>query len=78
VSDDLQVNIHELQAELDRRSVHPSRYSLHGGTPEDGFAITREGNKWLVYYSERGGRYDFEEFDIEDAACRALLSRLTG
>lgn len=72
------VNIRDLQAELDRLDIDPSRYSLNGGTPEDGFAMTREGSRWIVYYSERGGRYDIEVFTTEDAACRRLLSHLAG
>ena len=40
--------------------------------------MTREGSRWIVYYSERGGRYGIERFTTEDAACRRLLSHLTG
>ena len=72
------VNARELQAALDQLGIDPSRYSLKGGTPEDGFAMKREGTRWIVYYSERGGRYSIEKFTTEDAACRYLLSRLTG
>jgi hypothetical protein len=57
--------------------VDPSRSSLKGGRPEDGFAIKREGRRWIGYYSERGGRYGIEKLPIEDAACRRLLVRLT-
>jgi hypothetical protein len=72
------VDTEALRAELDRLGIDPSRYSLKGGALEDGFAMKREGRRWIVYYSERGGRYDIEKFTTEDAACRWLLSRLTG
>jgi len=72
------VDIGRLQAELDRMGVNPSRYSLKGGTPEDGFSIKSQGREWIVYYSERGGRYNIEKFATEHAACRRLLSLLTG
>ena len=68
----------DLRVELDRLGIDPSRYSLKGGRPDQGFAMKREGRKWIVYYSERGGRYDIEKFTTEDAACRWLISRLTG
>ncbi|WP_020519403.1 hypothetical protein [Catelliglobosispora koreensis] len=51
--------------------------SLKGGRPDDGFAIKREGAKWIVYYSERGGRSNIEKFDSEDAACRRLWTLVT-
>jgi hypothetical protein len=71
------VDIALLKAELDRLGVDPSRYSVKGGRPEDGFAIKREGRRWIGYYSERGGRYQVEKFLTEDAARRWLLDRLT-
>jgi hypothetical protein len=72
------MNTDDVRAELDRIGTDPSRYSLKGGTPDDGFALKREGGRWIVYYSERGGRYNIETFTTEYAACRYLLSLLTG
>ncbi|GAA2532465.1 hypothetical protein [Pilimelia columellifera] len=72
------MNVEDLRNELVRRDVDPSRYSLKGGTPDDGFALKRQGAGWIVYYSERGGRYGVERFTTEHAACRYLLNRLMG
>jgi hypothetical protein len=72
------VNLDDLQAELDRLGVDRSHYSLRGGRPEGGFAIKREGRRWIVYYSERGGRSGIEKHDSLDAACRRLLQLLIG
>ena len=72
------MDLDELSSELSRLGIDPSRYSLNGGRPEDGFAVKREGREWIVYYSERGGRFDIEKFSTADGAYRDLLSRLTG
>jgi hypothetical protein len=70
------MNMADLAAELQRLGIDPARYSLHGGLPNDGFAIGREGKRWRVYYSERGGRYNIEKFPTEDEACRRMLALL--
>jgi hypothetical protein len=64
----------ELEAELQRLGVDRARYSLRGGTPEDGIGIERQGNEWRVYYSERGGRANIQTHSTEDAACQQLLA----
>jgi hypothetical protein len=68
------MNMAELAAELQRLGMDPARYSVRGGLPDDGFAVGREGKKWRVYYSERGGRYNVEKFPTEDEACRRMLA----
>lgn len=68
------MDLTDLAAELQRLGMDPERYSLRGGLPDDGFAIGREGKRWRVYYSERGGRYNIEKFPTEDEACRRMLA----
>ena len=70
------VAIAAVRLELDQLGIEPSRFSLRGGRPGQGYAIKREGMGWIVYYSERGGRSDIEKFSTEDAASRRLLSLL--
>lgn len=70
------MDIATLRVALDQLGIEPSRYSLHGGRPDQAYAIKREGKRWIVYYCERGGRSDIERFATEDEACRRLLSRL--
>ena len=35
-------------------------------------------NRWVVYYSERGSKWDIRKHRPEDEVCRDLLSRLRG
>jgi hypothetical protein len=32
-----------------------------------------ENGKWIIFYSEKGGRTDPEYFDNEESACKAFL-----
>lgn len=43
------------------------------GNPEDRYAIIQEGNKWEVFYSERGDQLELRTFSSEDDACEYLL-----
>ncbi len=70
------MNKEELKKALDKEGIHPHYYSLNGlqGGPYDGTSILdKEGNKWLVYYFERGEKWDMHVFDTEDEACRFFL-----
>jgi len=33
--------------------------------------------EWIVYYSERGKKFDLMSFATEDDACKEILNRLT-
>jgi hypothetical protein len=68
------MNMADLAAELQRLGMDPARYRLHGGLPNDGFAIGRQGKQWRVYYSERGGRYNIEKFPTEGEARERILA----
>ncbi|CAM4074868.1 MULTISPECIES: hypothetical protein [Lelliottia] len=35
--------------------------------------LIMENGKWIVFYSEKGGRTDPEYFDDEESACKAFL-----
>lgn len=74
------MNREELKKALDEAGVHSHYYSLNGlqGGPYDGTSILeKEGNKWLVYYFERGRKWDLQYFNTEDEACRYFLQKLT-
>jgi hypothetical protein len=74
------MNREELKKALDKEGVNPHYYSLNGlaGGPYDGTSILeKEGNKWLVYYFERGSKWDMQIFLTEDEACRYMFRILT-
>ena len=54
----------------------PLVYSLEGGQSNDTFCLEQLGQRWCVYYSERGERYDERTFESESTACVYLLEVL--
>lgn len=42
------------------------------------FVADKWSDRWVVYYSERGGKSDIRKHRTEDEACQDLLSRLRG
>jgi len=46
------------------------------GIKEDKICIETEGSQWIVYYSERGKKYDVSSFGDESSACEEMLRRL--
>lgn len=55
-----------------RRNV----YSLFGAHAQDAFVVDHRGDRWVVFYTERGAEFDVSEHESEDSACRDLLDRL--
>lgn len=58
---------------------HPSdRYGIgrQGKYLDQAHVLERWSNRWVVYYTERGTRFEVRRHATEDAACRDLLGRL--
>ena len=73
------MNREELKEVLDKEKIDPHYYSLDGlaGGPYDNVMILeKEGSRWLVYYYERGEKWDIHVFETEDEACKLLLQRI--
>ena len=66
----------ELKQILDNERFDPRVYSLDGGMANDTLCLSREGCQWIVYYTERGLRFDDKCFESESDACNHLLSLL--
>ena len=57
--------------------VPERQFSLEGDLPNDAICLdSLPRGKWVVYYSERGSRFDIVEFDSEGAACAHMLELL--
>lgn len=63
------MNIKELKKLLDEKGVSPNRYSLNGGLENDTLCIEKASYRWIVYYTERGNKYDEIGFCNENEAC---------
>jgi hypothetical protein len=74
------MNKEELKTRLDQEGINSHYYSLNGlaGGPYDGTHILdKEESKWLVYYFERGLKWDIHMFETEDEACRYFSQWIT-
>lgn len=64
----------QLTARLEAEGVDPAAYNLEGGTNlYDTYCLGRDGDAWVVYFAERGERYDCRSFTSESEACAHLL-----
>ncbi|MET4562725.1 hypothetical protein ABIA69_003916 [Lysinibacillus parviboronicapiens] len=71
------MKINELEKKIIEINVPKDMYSiLKGGLPNEQYCITKAGDKWEVYYSERGNKGDFKIFDDEDTACEYFYEKV--
>ncbi|MFC1404855.1 MULTISPECIES: hypothetical protein [Streptacidiphilus] len=70
------MNRTELKAILEAEGFPVQAYSLDGGLPDEAYCIGLDGDGWVYYYSERGGRSGLLSFPDEASACTYLLERL--
>jgi len=66
----------ELQEILNRERILTDSYDLDGGLLSERLTLARRGDRWAVYYSERGVESGYREFYTESEACEYLLSVL--
>ncbi len=66
----------DAQEIVENARVDPLYYSI-GSERHEALCLTEEGGTWKVFLSERGQRYEEQEFATdEDAACVYFLKRL--
>jgi hypothetical protein len=62
---------------LERIGIGEETVSI-GREADDRWCIIQEGSgRWVVFYLERGTRFDVSSFDDEESACYLLLGRMT-
>lgn len=69
------MSVEEFEAELQRRKVPTTAYSI-GSDDTEAYCLVHELDGWHVYYSERGNRNSERVHAAESAACQDLLERL--
>jgi len=63
---------------LDERGIPKNYYNLDmKGEVDQKVCLVYEAPDWLVYYSEKGKKFDITKFKSEDDACYDVLKRLT-
>ena len=70
------MNKQQLRQLLTQEDFRADTYDLDGGMLPERLTLAKEGNRWCVYYGERGLQAGKECFDTEDEACRSLLDQL--
>lgn len=71
------MNKKELEKKLKRTGVPKHYYNLEEkGRNDERFCLERLGDKWEVYFAERGAKTTREIFDSEEEACLFLYEKL--
>jgi hypothetical protein len=66
----------ELKELLVKDSIPKHFYSLDGSFPYDAWCLSETPSGWEVYYTERGEKYQIENFNLEEDACERLYQRI--
>jgi len=61
---------------LDERGCDPGGYRVLDPPDEATWCIRRQGKTWLVFYFERGTRWELQRFASETRACEYFLDRV--
>lgn len=64
------MNKTELKQRLRQEKIRADAYNLNGGLPNEAYCLNENGNKWEIYYSERGNKSGLKIFDNENDACQ--------
>lgn len=72
------MKVADLKNWLIANRVRPDVVSVNVGIPDAflAFCIVKNGDRWEVYYCERGTKNGLKTYDSEDAACADLINRL--
>lgn len=62
--------------ELQKRNINPLLVCWEESVRDDVFCVWKNYNKWVVYYQERGKKYDEMQFETESEALEYLLHRM--
>jgi hypothetical protein len=54
----------------------PQSYRVLDAPGESTWCIRKQGKAWLVFYFERGAKWELQRFVTEDAACEYFLNRI--
>lgn len=61
---------------LQRLKVDELDYRVLDAPGDSTWCIRKQGSTWLVFFFERGRKYDLERFQNEHSACEYFLNKL--
>jgi hypothetical protein len=70
------MNKEELRALLIAKNIPEYYFNLDGFGEVDQRVCLEYKEEWIVYYSERGKKFDICRFNTENEACQEILKRL--
>lgn len=65
----------EMRCILRVLEVSPLIYTIEGEPADSTWCIKRQGKTWLVFFFERGSRYELQRFHDENSACVYFLNQ---
>lgn len=68
----MRMSVELLQSYLDKLGFSERDYAI-GRDDEDKLCMVHEGDEWIVFFSERGSRWDDVSFSSEKVACMYFL-----
>ena len=70
------MNIVELKSVLEDREFRSDGYRILEAPGESTWCIKKQGKTWLVFYFERGTKFELQRFKEESAACEYFYNRI--
>lgn len=71
------MNITSLREILANGQQDPRGYKILEEPDENTWCLRKQGKTWLVFYFERGTKWELQRFKTESAACEYFLNRVT-
>ena len=69
-------NIAELKSALEDGGFRSDGYRILEAPDECNWCIKKQGKAWLVFYFERGTKWEMQRFKDESAACEYFYNRI--
>jgi hypothetical protein len=70
------MNVAQLRDALVKGGYDSRNYRVMEAPDESTWCIRKQGKSWLVFYFERGSRWQLQRFATESAACEYFLNRV--
>lgn len=70
------MNIVTLRSVLAEGGYDPKGFRILDAPDESTWCIRKQGKIWLVFYFERGTKWELQRFKSEDSACEYFLNKV--
>ena len=70
------MKIQELKIMLEKEMICKNLYSFFGDDLGDRLVLSKDIQNWIVYYTEKGERYDAKLFNTEEQACDYFFNEI--